>query len=354
MSQIWARILASRQRPEARKRARAKIAASGLATLATALSLQAAWAASPSQVEPAQVVSSLEGTFGVHAGQRRNHIKGTCAIGEFVGSPAAAELSRSRLFSGSPVPVVARFSVAGGNPEVSDSTSNARGMALEFRLPGGSRQHMTMLNTPVFGGAHPETFDAMIRASKADPKTGKPDPQKLRDFFASHPDALSQRDFLSTHNPPASYVDSAYFGIHTFKFIDKGGAAHLVKWRFVPRDGEKRLTASELETAPRNFLEQRLIERVSQRPAQWDMVVHVGEPGDPEDNPALAWPETRRHFTAGTLTIRQAMPQAGAECEKVNFDPLVMADGIEPTNDPVLLFRSPAYAISFAKRLAGQ
>jgi catalase len=38
----------------------------------------------------------------------------------------------------------------------------------------------------------------------------------------------------------------------------------------------------------------------------------------------------------------------------VNFDPLVMSDGVQPTNDPVLLFRSPAYAISFGKRLSGQ
>jgi catalase len=38
-------------------------------------------------------------------------------------------------------------------------------------------------------------------------------------------------------------------------------------------------------------------------------------------------------------------------CEPINFDPLVMADGIAPTDDPVLRFRSPAYAVSFAKRL---
>jgi catalase len=31
-----------------------------------------------------------------------------------------------------------------------------------------------------------------------------------------------------------------------------------------------------------------------------------------------------------------------------------MAKGIAPTNDPILLFRSPAYAISFGKRLSGQ
>jgi catalase len=31
-----------------------------------------------------------------------------------------------------------------------------------------------------------------------------------------------------------------------------------------------------------------------------------------------------------------------------------MANGITPSNDPVLQFRSPAYAVSFGKRLGGQ
>jgi catalase len=194
----------------------------------------------------------------------------------------------------------------------------------------------------------------MLAASRPEPKTGKPDPQKLQQFLASHPDAVAQASFLATHDPPESYANESYYGIHTFKFVDKNGGVHPVKWRFVPGDGEKRLTAAELAHAPKDFLEQRLIERLSKGPAHWDMVVYVGEPGDPEDNPTLAWPEARRHFNAGTLTITQAMKQAGAECEKINFDPLVMANGIEPTNDPVLLFRSPAYAISFGRRLAGQ
>jgi len=85
------------------------------------------------------------------------------------------------------------------------------------------------------------------------------------------------------------------------------------------------------------------------------LIVYVGEPGDPEDNPTLAWPETRKHFTAGTLTITEATPQQkGVACEPINFDPLVMADGIAPTNDPILRFRSPAYAVSFVKRLSNQ
>jgi catalase len=81
----------------------------------------------------------------------------------------------------------------------------------------------------------------------------------------------------------------------------------------------------------------------------------MGEPGDPQDDPTLAWPESRPHFIAGTLTIAEATTQQkGAACEPINFDPLRMADGMAPTNDPVLLFRSAAYAVSFAKRLAGQ
>lgn len=47
------------------------------------------------------------------------------------------------------------------------------------------------------------------------------------------------------------------------------------------------------------------------------------------------------------------MAQKGAECEPLNFDPMVMADGIQATEDPVLKFRSPAYAVSFVKRLGG-
>ncbi|MDN0082329.1 catalase [Crenobacter sp. SG2305] len=68
----------------------------------------------------------------------------------------------------------------------------------------------------------------------------------------------------------------------------------------------------------------------------------------------MLWPANRKEVKIGTLTITSATPQNGAECEKINFDPLVMADGIEPMNDPVLLFRFSAYAISFGKRLSGK
>lgn len=248
------------------------------------------------EVTAEQVVGAIEAVFGATPGERRNHTKGTCAAGEFVGIPKAAKAyTRSALFSGQPVPVVARFSLAGGNPV----------------------------------------------------------PEKIRAFKASHPDNLAQAVFLERNNPPASYANSAYFGIHTFRFIDRADKTTPVRWRFVPQDGEKRLTDAELQTMPKDFLEQALIARTKRGPVKWDMVIALGQPGDPEDDPTVAWPEDRKQLKVGTLTLGTAMPQQGAACEQINFDPLVMSDGIAPTNDPVLLFRSPAYAVSFARRMGG-
>jgi catalase len=306
------------------------------------------------EVTPSQVVEALEGTFGVHPGERRNHIKGLCAEGEFIGDKQARPYSSSALFSGKPVPVIARFSVAGGNPKAPDTARSARGMALEFHLPGDKLQHITMINTPMFGAAQPQTFYDSILALKPDPATGKPDPEKVKAFKASHPDNLAQTQFLEKNNPPVSYANSAYFGIHTFKFIDKRKRPTLVRWRFVPKDGEKRLSDDEMKTAGADFLEGALIDRVKKSSVQWDMIVTIGQAGDPEDNPTLAWPEGRKEIHAGTLTIKSAEPQKTGKCGPINFDPLVMAEGIAPTNDPILRFRSPAYAVSFSKRMSGQ
>ena len=309
--------------------------------------------AAEQEVTAPEVVGAIEGAFGVNKGERRNHIKGVCALGEFIGTKEAAAYSRSELFSGKPIPVVARFSVTGGNPKVPDTAKNVRGMALQFQLRSGAAHQMAMLTTPMFGAATPQTFLDMMRALQPDPTTGKPDPEKMKAFKASHPDNLAQSEYLVANNPPVSYANSAFWGIHTFKFVGKGDKTTLVRWRFVPQDGEKRLSDEELKTAGANFLEPALISRTQQGPVRWDMLVTIGQPGDPEDNPTLLWPAGRKEFKAGTLTLSAAMPQKGGACEAINYDPLVMADGIAPTDDPVLKFRSPAYAVSFGKRLSG-
>ncbi len=160
-------------------------------------------------VTPSQVVTSLEKNGGIHPGQRRNHIKGTCAAGEFVADPAAATYSKSPLFGTGITPVVARFSLAGGDPAAPDTAPSPRGLALEFRLPGGLRQHMTMLNIPVFVTDRPAAFNELIIATTPDPATGLPDGKKIQAFFASHPEAAAFGSFMKTYSPPNYYYNSA-------------------------------------------------------------------------------------------------------------------------------------------------
>jgi catalase len=315
---------------------------------------QNATSTAAAEVTAPEVVSAIESVFGVTPGQRRNHTKGVCATGEFVGNPEIATYSRATLFSGKPVPVIARFSLAGGNPKAPDTARSPRGMALEFKLPDGGLQHMTMLNTPMFGAALPKTFLDLMQAQQPDPRSGKPDPEKIKAFQTTHPDNKAQADYLQTHNPPASYAGSAYYGIHTFKFINAGQQITLVRWQFVPRDGEHVLSDEDMKRLGPNFLDDALFERVRRGLVQWDMLVTIGEPGDTETDPTRTWPTDRRTVRAGTLSISAAMPQHGAPCEGINYDPLVMIDGIAPTQDPILLFRSAAYAVSFGKRLTGQ
>jgi len=297
------------------------------------------------------VNDALEGAYGRHEGKRRNHTKGFGATGYWVGTEEAAQLSRSALFDGDRIEVIARFSVAGGDPSASDSERSPRGMGLEFRLKNGALHHMTMIHTPMFFARTPSTFLDKFLALAKDVHTGKADPSKLTAFMKQHPDNAAQFHFLETNNPPASYANCAFYGIHTFRFVDHAGKTTNVRWRFVPEDGERSLTDAQLAQEPREFLEAALRDRVKQGPVRWEMIVTIGEPGDSENDPTVLWPAGRREIKAGTLTLTSYAPDQASGAYSINFDPMMMADGIGPTDDPILRFRSSSYAISHSRRL---
>src|ERR1700751_5898759 len=247
------------------------------------------------------VNDALEGAYGRHEGKRRNHTKGLGAVGYFVGTKEAAELSRSGLFAGDRIEVIARFSTAGGDPSASDSERSPRGMGLEFRLKGGALHHMTIIHTPMFFARTPSTFLDKFLALAKDVHTGKADPRKLTAFMKQHPDNAAQMHFLPTTNPPVSYANCAFYGIHTFRFVDQAGKTTNVRWRFVPEDGERSLSDAELAQERREFLEAGFADRVKQGPVRWTMIVTIGEPGDSENDPTVLWPAGRRAIDGGAV-----------------------------------------------------
>ena len=294
------------------------------------------------------VNDALQGAYGLNLGKRRNHTTGFGTTGYFVGTEEAAQLSRSALFEGDRIEVIGRFSIAGGDPSASDTDRGPRGMGLEFRLKNGFLHHITMIDTPMFFARTPSTFLDKFLALAEDKQTGKAD--NLAAFMKQHPDNAAQEHFLQTHNPPASYANSAFYGIHTFRFVDHAGKKTNVRFRFTPEDGEKPLTDAQLAQMPREFLEAAFRDRAKQGPVRWEMIVTIGEPGDPENDPTVLYPAGRREFKAGTLTLTSSAPDRAAGAYKINFDPMQLADGIEATDDPILRFRSSSYAISHSRR----
>jgi catalase len=303
--------------------------------------------------DPGRMVDALEGTFGSHAGFRRSHAKGVCAAGHFVGTEAGRALSVASVFSGDRIPVVARFSVGGGNPRASDKGRTVRGLALQFDLPGQEAWLSASLSAPVFFVAKPEHFAGFIESRRPDPSTGRPDPAKIKAFNDAHPDTQPQIAWLAKTPVPASYASTPYWSSHAFRFVNARGAVQYAKWSFQPAGGTVGLSDAELASAPDNFLIDELRARVSQRPVEFNFVLQLAEPGDDTANPTVIWPESRRAVTAGRLVISQVEPGAGGACEGVTFNPLVLPKGIEPSADPVLLARAAPYAISLGRRLAG-
>ncbi len=308
-----------------------------------------AWA--DDDVTPDQVVETLEKISGVHPGLRRNHAKGICATGSFQGNSAGQSLSLSALFSGQSIPVIARFSLAGPNPKVPDATRNPRGLALQFQLPNGELHQMAMLNTPVFGASTVQSFYERQQADVPDPATGKRDPEKLKSYKAAHPDNAGQADWLNSHNPPPSFAEAAYYSLNAFKFTNAAKQDHWIKWRFVPHDGDNALSDTELQSLPADFLATRLEARTRKAPVAWDMIVTLGQPDDPIDNPSVAWPTDRKEVKVGVLTLTKAGSDAAGQCEDINFDPNLLSNGVEASPDAILQFRSGAYAVSYGKRI---
>ena len=70
--------------------------------------------------------------------------------------------------------------------------------------------------------------------------------------------------------------------------------------------------------------------------------------GSPRGRSTSRWPANRDRVVAGTLTLDRV--DESADADRAIFDPLRLVDGIEPSEDPILHFRPPAYSVSYEHR----
>lgn len=291
-------------------------------------------------VSPLEVISTME-SGGVHPGFRRNHAKGLCFEGSFKGTKEAAELSSSNLFSGPAVPFIGRFSNPGPNPEVADNAPMPRGMALQFRPRKGDVSNMSMLDVPVFSSSTPESFNELLKA-----KT----PEQIAAFKKKNPSSAGFFAFLADHGVPQSYSTADYHSLHAFKLSNKKNQSQFVRWNFISQQGNHFLTAAEAKMKSPKYLSETLVEELKKGPLQWKMMAVLAKDGDSLTDPTKQWTGEHKAVELGTLTVTKTSGNGMAACDLINYDPNNLAAGIAPSDDPVLKFRSPAYALSFGKR----
>jgi len=282
--------------------------------------------------------------FGRQPGFRKNHAKGVAVTGYFDSNGNGQTLSNAAVFAPGRTPVIGRFSLAGGNPHAADASSTARGLGLAFGFPGGQQWRMATLNLPVFLDNSPQGFYDRLIASAVVPGTGKPDPAAMARFLAAHPETARAMKIVKQHPPTPGFADSVYSGLNAFYFVNQSGARTPVRWSLTPM--QQALPPSSGPDA----LFDALVRQLRNGPLRWRLVLTVGAAADPTHDATLPWPADRRSVDAGMLTLDSVKTEAPGNARDINFDPLVLPPGIEPSDDPLLSARSAVYAASYRRR----
>jgi catalase len=329
----------------------ARLAAIGIMLLVVAglFAYTGGWL-SPHRLTPSLLMGAFEGDNGPHPGFRRNHAKGMCVSGWFQSSGAALSLANAQVFQPGRVPVVGRFALAGGMPAQPDAPATVRSMALRFLPPGGGEWRTGMNNIPVFPVNSAQSFYDQLVAGKPDPATGKPNPAALQQFLARHPETARALALIKQRSVSSGFGDSTYNSLDAFRFISSSGVATPVRWAMAPSQPVVAEAPAQAADANKNYLFDEFAAQVRQHALQWHLLVTLGQPGDPTDDATLPWPEDRKRVDAGTLTIDRVSSEDGGACTDINYDPLVLPPGIEPSDDPLLSARSAAYSRSFTLR----
>jgi catalase len=301
---------------------------------------------SPDRITPTKIVAALAPPGGPALGHRRNHAKGICFTGTFEANNNGAELSRAQVFASGQYSALGRFNLGTPDPNAPDATVQTRGMGLQITTPNGEVWRMAMINLPFFPVSTPEAFYGLLEAS------GSKAPDAMKTFAAAHPELGAFGAWSQSAPWTASYAEERFNSVNAFIFVDHSGAEHAVRWSLLPQAQVDSITKSDLEKLGPDHLAPEIAERVAKSPQRWAMAVTVADPGDPTSDPSKPWPAERRTVTVGTLTVQQIEDEADGPCRDINFDPTILPNGIQVSDDPFPAARSAAYARSYDLRTA--
>jgi catalase len=295
--------------------------------------------------------------------ERVVHARGATAFGYFeaygrCGDQSISELTRAGLFQeeGKRTDLAIRFSTVAGGRDSSEVARDPRGFAVKFYTEQGNWD-LVGNNLGVFFIRDAIKFPDFIHSQKPDPVTfERQDPNRVFDFISQTPESLHMISLVfSPRGIPASYRTMQGFGVNTYKWVNARGETTLVKYHWLPKQGVASLSADEAAKIQGTDLGSHtrdLYAAIARGDyPEWELCVQLM---DDHDHPELefdplddtkVWPEELFPLHAvGRMVLNRAPENVFAENEQIAFGTGVLVDGLDFSDDKMLVGRTFSYS----------
>ncbi|MGZ8707374.1 MAG: catalase [Gaiellaceae bacterium] len=294
--------------------------------------------------------------------ERVVHARGFVAHGLFeaygrIGGEPASKYTRAKLFQekGKETPVVIRFSTVIGGRDSSEAARDPRGFAVKFKTDDGNWD-LVGNNLPVFFIRDAIKFPDVIHALKPDPVSFRQMPNRIFDFMSLTPESMHMLTWLfSPRGIPKSYRTMDGFGVNTYRMVNAQGDAVLVKYHWKSQQGIESLTqaqANEIQASNLGHASEDLFEAIERGDyPSWELNVQVMSDDehpeldwDPLDD-TKTWPEDDFPLLpVGMMTLNRNVENFHNESEQVAFGTGVLVDGLDFSDDKMLVGRTFSYS----------
>ncbi|MGY1650575.1 catalase [Geodermatophilus sp. SYSU D01119] len=294
--------------------------------------------------------------------ERVVHARGFVAYGEFEatgkwGDEPIERYTRAKFLNapGKKTELAIRFSTVIGGRDSSEAARDPRGFAVKLYTEDGNWD-LVGNNLAVFFIRDAIKFPDVIHSLKPDPITFRQEPARIFDFMSQTPEAMHMLvNLFSPRGIPSDYRHMQGFGVNTYKWVNAEGETHLVKYHWIPKQGVKSLTAADAAAIQANDLghaTKDLYEAIENGDfPQWDLYVqlmsddeHPELDFDPLDDTKV-WPENDfEPKLVGTMTLNRNVTDHHNENEQSAFGTGVLVDGLDFSDDKMLVGRTFSYS----------
>ncbi|GAB3678974.1 catalase [Angustibacter aerolatus] len=295
--------------------------------------------------------------------ERVVHARGATAFGYFeadgtVGDEPIAKYTRAKVFSeaGKRTELAIRFSTVAGGRDSSEAARDPRGFAIKMYTEEGNWD-LVGNNLGVFFIRDAIKFPDFIHSQKPDPVTfDRQVPNRVFDFISQTPEAMHMVTLVfGPRGLPASYRFMQGFGVNTYKWVNAQGETQLVKYHWLPKQGVRSWTAADAAVVQGQELGAHTKDLYAAIDAgdfpQWELHVQLMDDHehpeldfDPLDDTKV-WPENLFPLRkVGTMTLDRRPENFFTENEQIAFGTGVLVDGLDFSDDKMLVGRTFSYS----------